>query len=646
MAVPLARTPPLRHGLVASASKVTEGGPESAIAKRRQESWQKQAFIYTKLVPELNYASRFYAKMLAKIKLFPAFRNPDDSLTPIKEGPPVDLLDRIQDPAGGRSQILYMYGRLMFITGEGYLFGRYLGAEKEAWAFVNSQELVFEDGRLVAWKPRRDGDPIKFPAGQAEAYRMWTADPEHSGDAESPMRAVLEIAEEMDLLTRSVKSTAVSRLLNGMYRVPTEMSFGSDEPGMDDDPEKNPFMEAMFSHMLTVIENAGSPEAALGFFAEGPYEFLDRLEHINLHDAANDYMEQALRKEAVDRMGMGLDLPPEILKGMAEANHWGARQILHDTWRSHGTVIAEQACDDFCDAYLRPALREGEEPFPRWNEVVIGYDDSAVIVPPDRTDDADKAMDRGEITDEGYLKLKNIPSEWGAKEEDKRVYLAIKLRDVRLLKGTKYEVEPTPIAQPQGDMPPGPQPSTDAPTPPEETPPTPGPGGTSRQESRASAIQGAAWTAVYRSRELAGQRTRRQFGRLEELEPFVDSKAADLCACIGWETLKRLGSFEPLRLVKGGADLFVIYLTDEWGFTEAQANALAEMLVVHAARTLFDKDGSALPSGFLAQVERMQDTSSMLSEKALVDRNNEALAEVEREIKRTRGGPRAVRVGD
>jgi hypothetical protein len=641
MAVPLARNVPAVHGLVASASKLGEGRT-SGIKKRREMSWQKQAFFYTKLIPELNYASRFYAKMLSKLKIFPAYRLSNDELEPITEGPALDLLERIQDPGGGRSQILWSYGRLMFIIGECYLFGYDLGTEQEAWKIVNPAELDFDDGGKILHRPTETGEPITYSAGSAQAYRMWTPDPQRSGEAESPMRAVIEIAEELDLLTKSVKSTAVSRLLNGMYKVPSELSFGADTPGLDEDPEENPFLAMMFDHMISVVENAGSPEAAMGFLAEGAYEFLDRLEWSQLHDPQNDYLEQGLRKEAIDRAAMGLDMPPEILKGMAEANHWGARQILHDTWRSHGSVIAEQAGDDFADAYLRPALRDAE--FSRWREVVIGYDDSNVVVPPDRTDDADKALDRGNVNDEGYRKMKGIPESMAPNEEEFRVYLAVKLKEPGFLKGTKWELE----QEEPADQPPGPDPSSDGKPPAEETPPEPGPGGTSRRESRASAIQGAAWTALYRCRELAGSRICTTHRRAPELKAFLEEfkgkSNAEIAPALGQQRLQQLGNFDGLELVKGGADPFVIYLTDEWGFTNAQAQALSEMLLVHAARTLFDKRGPTLPSGFLAQVERMQDTSSMLSEKALVERNNEALAEVERQIAE-RGGPRAVHLG-
>lgn len=626
MAVPTARpeAAPARQNiriLTASAMRV-QPRVASTWRDRQTMSWQRKAFIYSKLIPELNYASRFYAKMLTKLLIYPAFRNPDDTTKPIKDGLPVELLDRIQDSGGGRSRILSSYGRLMFIIGDGYLFGRDLTKPTERWSFVQPEELEVSDTGYL-WKPTSSSEGIKLPQATTEAYRLWTPDPERSGEAESPMRAGIEIAEELDLLTKAVRSTAVTRMINGLLKVPQELSFGADEPGEDDDPEANPFLQEMIDHITGAIENAGSAEAAAPWIAEGAWEFLDRLEWVSLHDAQSDYLERELRKEAIDRLAIGMDLPPEILKGMAEANHWGARQIMHDTWRSHGSVVAEQFCDDLADAYLRPALREAQ--YEDWDKVVIGYDDSMVVVPPDRTDDADKAHDRITISDQEHRKAKGFPESSAPDEEETRIRLALKLRDVRLLKGTKYEIEePDPAEQPA--QPPGPQPSTDAPQDPEEGPPAPGPAGVSRQESRASIVRGAAELALYRCREVAGSRIRTQIRARSRTAPeltLIDKKSnCDVCSIIGQQRMHAMGLDKPLALVKTGCDGFTAMLSS-WGFDESQAQVLSEMLLVWAAKTLYEPEIPSLPPGFLAQVERIR---AMAVDAAIVDHNNESLA--------------------
>src|SRR5512139_274762 len=394
---------------------------EAESVRRRTQTWQTKALDYCDLVPELNYASRFYSRMLKRITIFPAFRGTDDKPTRIEDGLPVELLDRIQDPGGGRSQLQGAYGRLMFVTGEGHLFGRELGTDSERWSFVWNDEIKTDENGNIVWEPTFSGEKKVYQSNQAISYRMWTPHPKRSGESDSPMHAILEIAEELVILTKAVRATAVSRMVNGLLKVPTELSFGAAEAIGDEDPENNPFLQDLIEHLTGVIENAGTAEAAAPFIAEAASEFLTGLEWIKLHDPQTDYMERELRVEAIRRAAYGLDMPPEVLLGLADANHWTGRQITHDMWRSHGAPVAEQLCDDLSEAYLRPALRDAG--FARWQEVVVSYDDADVVVSPDRSDEADRAFDRMGLSWEGYRKLKGIPEAMAPDEDEMKLLL-------------------------------------------------------------------------------------------------------------------------------------------------------------------------------------------------------------------------------
>ena len=338
-------------------------------------------------------------------------------------------------------------------------------------------------------------------------YRFWTPHPRQSDLPDSPVSSVMDICEELIILTQSVRATAVSRITNGLMKIPQELSFGAAEPLGDEDMENDPFLSDYAEHMIKQIENPGSAESMVPFAIIGNYDYLDRFEWMKTHDPATDYMEKELRTECIKRMALGLDMPPEALLGMTDANHWTAKQVMHDMWRSHGIPKAEQFADDLAEAYLRPLLRLDE--FARAEEVVIAYDDSQVVLSPDRTEDADQAYDRGQINDEAYAILKGFDGAMAATEEDKKVYLAIQLRDPNLLKGTKYYVEP-PEPPPMQPGPVGaPGRNGDA----SDGPPAPTRGRAgSRQESvRASAhIIGAADLALLRCRELAGIRIRQK----------------------------------------------------------------------------------------------------------------------------------------
>lgn len=611
MALPLRRTnrPP---GFIASAASYQRGSTTSAYALRKAMSWQQLALSYIDEVPELSYSSRFYSRMLRPLRIFPAILESDNQMTPITDGLPVDLLNKLKGRDGTMKQILGNYGRLMFSTGEGNLLGLHLDTDDEYWMFVWNDELIVDtnsDGtiRSIRHIPMWGAEGEVYGPEEAMVYRMWTPHPRRSGEADSPMRSVLKIAKELITLTDAVNSTAVSRTVAGMLLMPSELAPPPAEAIGDEDPENDPFIDEMLHHFESQIEDAGSPAASAPWVLWGAYELLDRIRRLDLHDPQNDYMEQSLRKEAVDRMARGLDYPAEVLTGLSSANHWAAKQILDDMWRSHGIGIAEQFVGDLNDAYLRPMLRR--ERYPDWQHVVVGYDPSQVVVPSDQSSDADAAADRIMISDKGYRALKNIPEKFAPNEDEVNRGLAIKLRDPSFIGGQAPGI----AGRPQ-------DPAT-RPTDPSDGPPSPGPEGDSGRKTRvvASIELGAAEMALARCRELAGIRVKQKekadgkgktpASYLEVFAQINGCPHRDIAAKLGPENIQILG-LNPATLVKGGADTLRSLLT-EWGYTITQSGAIAEMVESYAARTLFKPGHPTLPNGFAAQFERAKEASDV-----------------------------------
>lgn len=539
-------------------------------------SWQWRCLNNLDLIPELGFCSRFYAKMMSKYRIFPGTLDADGKVVPITEGLPVELLNRIRDPGGGRAQIQGAYGTMMFTTGEGYLFGRDLDSTDERWMFVWAAELQFDDGSII-WQPREDEPARTYTRGeQAEAYRMWTPHPRRSGEPNSPMRSVTEggIADELILLTKSVSATATSRLVNGILAMPQEISPGPLEAVGDEDPENDPFMTDFIEHASSQIENPGTAEARIPFVVWGAAEYIDQIRQIAIHDPQTDYMEQGLRKEAVERMAHGLDMPPEWLIGMGQANHWSARQILSDMWPSHGEPIGQQWRDDLNIAYLRPALREAN--YEGWDEVVIGGDPSSIVVNPDRGKDADEAWDRGAIGYRAYREAKNFKERDAQTPEERDEWLAIKLRNEALLGGEG--VVP-------GARGPARKPAQRAPDA-AEGPADPGPQGVTRQESQNARILGAAELAIIRCRELAGARIRsKQHACPDCLEPANGKPNALVASLVGAEGLATLGVAPARQLVKNGTDSFRA-LMESWQVDPLVTDLLATIIEEHAAKSL------------------------------------------------------------
>lgn len=592
MPLPSRRPTDRSRPLVASAYRV--GDRDSDYSRRSKLQWQKHALEVVRIVPEIGYASRFYSRMLSQVRVYPAMRNAQDQKTEIKSGTPVDVLNRIQDPGGGRTQILSTYGRLMCITGEGVLFGRDLDSERERWSFVWNDEVKIEtnsrgEPTLIIHKLGRSGETREYTPEQAVCYRMWTPSPENSYEAESPLQANLEIAEELVLLTKSVRATAVSRLINGLLFLPSEISPPPEEPLGDEDPYTDPWSADFLDHANLQIQTPGTAEAAMPLTSWVAGEWIDKIKWIQVHDPQTDYLERELRNEAIQRLAYGMDMPPEALTGLGNSNHWAAMQILGDMWKSHGAPVAQQFCDELGVAYLQPALRDIG--YSNWADVVVDYDASQVVVKADRSDDADQAAKLAMISPRGYRILKNIPEEY-APDEDERQQLLQAL-------GKALPAQ-RPPREPQRD------PAADG-------PPPPGPEGDSGRRTRvvtssAASFEamGAAMMALARCRELAGIRLWQRQRNCPECFKKADGQPHALVASlIGPEIVQQLG-WEPPHLVRGGADTFRDMLV-YWDYSQRQADAICEMIESFAARTLYDERLPQLPSGFAAHLERAKE---------------------------------------
>jgi hypothetical protein len=154
----------------------------------------------------------------------------------------------------------------MFITGDGYLAG--FGVENEEpgrWSFVWRDELrVKGDGTVThILAPGVPPDTLKLtddnykevPPKSVVAYRMWTPHPRLSGMADSPMRSVLDVGEELLILTKNVHATATSRLTRDMLLIPTEISPPTPDVEGDEDPLNNVLIERVADTFAGQIEN-------------------------------------------------------------------------------------------------------------------------------------------------------------------------------------------------------------------------------------------------------------------------------------------------------------------------------------------------------------------------------------------------------
>lgn len=618
------------RSLTAAGSRI--GKREAEQARRLIQPWQTRAFSYYHQLGEIHYASQFYARSLSSLELYAGeYIEQDDGrkiLEPTSDPTAVALLDRIQDPGGGRSGLLGAYGRLMFVAGEAYLLCTIdPDTEEERWEMLSTNELrVIGPNNFMRYKapsliaedyhqPTED-DYEPLAADEAVVYRLWKRDIEFSALADSPMQPVLEIAEELLILTRAVRAQAKSRLAGrGILFIDDKIMPAPLEPAPDEDPAEDPLFMALTTAIITAIADEGSPAAVSPIIVRVPVpegkKLADLVYHLTVSDPMQLYPETGLRRECIERLAIGLDMPAEVLTGMGDINHWGSWQVDENAWKAHIQPVANQLVDDLTSAYYRPALRAAGVQDPE--RFGIAYDASAVINHPDRGKDATDLYQARAIGKHAYREAKGFDDEDAPTDDELNEMIGVAVRDGSLaLFGIPTVrsggIEPTAgvieNAQGTSSAPTGAATGADV-----EKGPPPAPAGdeplpetvlgsNGSNSAAAARILAAADLGLLRAREVAGNRIRSLAKRDDDALAEVKGKrAGEVAAILGQDRVRALGVASERDLVVGARDLIEDALR-LWRLDEDAVGRLVTMIEEHAAKTLYEVQPSPLPPVF------------------------------------------------
>jgi hypothetical protein len=436
------RLDPKIAGVPALTAAATRANRSRATYMRRLlQPWQARALSYYDLVGECWNATQFYSRSLKQVRLYAAVRDEAGELEATDDPEVTQEVARIQDPGGGGySRLMDSYGRLRFLIGEGYYLVTNPDGEDERWEFVSPDELRitgsgtytrFMAPSLPAEELVDIPDSAFQPVGdQALIFRSWRPHPRFSLLADSPIRAVLDILEELVLLTLAVRGTAKSRLVrNGILLLPEELSPAAltASDGGDEAPANDIFIEDLIEQLLAGITNPGSAASVAPALIRAAGDQLDKIKWLQISNPMETYPEEGLRTEAIRRFATGIEMPAEILLGTADVNHWGAWLINEEAARQYIFPVCQDLCDELTAVFLRPVLKAAN--VPNWEQYVIAYDATAVVAHPDRSADAIAAHDRLVISDQALRNATDFNDSDAPPQDELERRIATKIMD-------------------------------------------------------------------------------------------------------------------------------------------------------------------------------------------------------------------------
>lgn len=514
--------------LTAAAQQIrpSESGKQARF--RGGEAWQKQAWDFYDQVGELHYAVSFYAGCMRRVKLRIALRDYQGNVTAAwdDEGNPLhaqveeaqEQLRGLRPSIGGHGELLAAQAGNVVVAGECYLVGELaddgLTQSVASWETLSVEELVEESGKfkkVTASGEKQDLNTIEDP------IRIWKAHLRHTQRADSSVRPLLEILDEIVLLTRGVRATTMSRLAGaGVLWVPNEIEVPKDPDSPEDQDQ---FVVDLINAMTTPISDKASASAVVPMVVRAPGDMIDKVQHTDFTRNFDSYPSVELRKEAVRRFAQGIDLPMEIVTGQGGTNHWSAWQIDESTFKAHIEPVAEIIVDGLTD-WLENRL--GERRVEAGVEVIVHYDPSELVAHPNQANDGKDAYDRVLISGATYRGVLGF-SERDAPDEEE------------IAKRLEWEKAKRPTGSPGGD------PSQNA----DEVEPGPP---DNRAQTMETAMEAATDVAVERALDRFGARLRSKLNGKTGLREVVDGVANDQIA--------RTIGMTKVRQIMGEGDLF------------------------------------------------------------------------------------------
>jgi len=430
--MPLDRPRPLRS-LIASASRLTSQKIKASPGRASTaKSWQADAWDMYDLVGEQRFLASTLANRMSQAKFFVG-RLADDQTEvpePVTDLPEVNaILDSLGGSPAGRAQIVGRLGANLFVAGDAWLAGipsRIIpGSPREGEPptfgpdgspVIDLEDLEWRTLSVSEVNSTQDGRvSIKFGADKASEVavdpdevfliRVWRPHPRHWWEADSPTRSSLPVLRELVGLTMHISAQIDSRLAGaGLLIVPQSaqrafrLAAGLNADPGPDEGENDPFTEALMDAMLTPIGDRANASALVPLIVTAPDEVTDNFNYITFAKPL-DTEARALRDEAIRRLALGQDAPPEMLLGTGGMNHWGAWLVREDVVTTHIEPPLALICDAITTQYLWPALEEMGYSPEEAREFVVWYDVSHMVTRPNRASDAQALYDRGALSD-------------------------------------------------------------------------------------------------------------------------------------------------------------------------------------------------------------------------------------------------------
>lgn len=416
----LAPTPPARERVpppALSASAALPPAADSAGGDTRpgEADWQEAAWSYYRACGEARRAVDWIAHGVSRCHLYVG--RIDES--GVSDPEPVDdagaageILAELHDGPVGQAEMLQRLAVHLLVPGESWLIGYPAPAEqgeggdeqRTAWIVASRREWQIDDNLVRVKLPEhpdaKGREWVAFPDDRVVVVPIHRPDPEDRSRATSAFEAALTTLQELDGLDARVAADIRSRLVSGgLFEFPESATMPTPRAGTGRGwLHRNPLIAGIVEAARIAIRRPSSPEATLPIFYTVSDEAAGKGRHIPLWSEFDQAVPE-MRRDARQRLASIMDIPGEIIQGIADLNHWSAWMVDEAAIKSHIGPLLTLICSNLTRKILWPALRSTGMSRKEVRSLAIWWDASEIILRPDRTRETLQAHTQGIISD-------------------------------------------------------------------------------------------------------------------------------------------------------------------------------------------------------------------------------------------------------
>lgn len=425
------KAPEVPRSLIASAVQVKLSDRSWKDFRLRDEEWQVECWRLYDIIGELHFAANYLGSACSRVRIYVADVDEKGRVgDEVEDDAEVQAIaDTLFGGPASKAEAMRSLGIGLTVAGEMFLIGRAeRDADPETWMVVAPSELKRQAGSMYV---DLGGGKQELVPQKDLVIRLWTPHPRRMRYADSPTRAALAVLREIEQLTKFVFSQIDSRLSGaGILPIPSNLSFPY---GDDVASGAEGLMQALTDAATAGIAGHGTASAVVPILVEMDPDAINAMpdKPIRFDSDLSEHAKE-LRDEAIRRLSLALDMPPEVLTGTGDTNHWSAWHIEESAVKIHIEPMVTRICQALTIAYLQPLLKlKGKDP----KRFTFWFDTAPLTVRPNRLQDTLNLYERGIVSARAVLLAGNYHPNLDApdtEEENVRFIKEVILRDPSL----------------------------------------------------------------------------------------------------------------------------------------------------------------------------------------------------------------------